>query len=59
MNKEEKSVFDLVEGMTAVDPNQLADFQRAMTEEIIPEIVRVVEERRAAAAETYHCQLRH
>lgn len=58
MYKEEKSIFDLVEGMTVVDPKDLADFRRAMAEEVIPEIVKVVEERRVAAAESCHCQLK-
>ena len=45
-------MFEAIEGLTQVDPNALADFQRAMTEEVIPEIVKVVEERRMSAAES-------
>lgn len=58
MDNKEKSVFDDVEGLTPIDPNAFADFKRAMTEEVIPEIVRVVEERRLAAAESRHWQLK-
>ena len=46
----ETTVFDLVEGVTPVDPKALADFERTMTEEVIPEIVRVMDQRRLFAA---------
>lgn len=55
---DKKSVFDLIEGLTKVDPEALADFKRAMTEDVIPEIVKVVEERRLQAAESRHWQLK-
>jgi|GEM_PF-1573782 len=57
MDKKESGVFDQIEGLTPVDPEALADFKREMTEEVIPEIVRVVEERRMLAAESRHRQL--
>ncbi len=57
-DKNEADVFEVIEGLTPVDPNALADFQRAMNEEVIPEIVRVVEERRMLAAESRHWQLK-
>ena len=44
--KEDKGVFDLIEGFTAVDPAALAEFKQEMTQQVIPEIVKVVEERR-------------
>jgi hypothetical protein len=56
--KEDKGIFDLVEGLTAVDPAALADFKQEMTQEVIPEIVKVVEERRVLAAESRHWQLK-
>ncbi len=56
--EEDKGVFDLVEGLTSIDPNALADFQREMTQEVIPEIVKVVEERRMLAAESRQWQLK-
>lgn len=55
---EDKGVFDLVEGLTSVDPKALADFKQEMTQEVIPEIVKVVEERRMLAAESRHWQLK-
>lgn len=57
MEKDEPSVFDQIEGLTPVDPDALADFERAMTDDVVPEIVRVVEERRMLAAESRHRQL--
>lgn len=53
-----KGVFELVDGLTGVDPSRLAEFKRAMTEEVIPEIVKVVEERRLHAAESRQWQLK-
>ena len=41
-----------------VDPTALADYQRTMNEEVIPEIRRVVDERRALAAESRDWQLK-
>jgi hypothetical protein len=48
------SIFELIDGLTPVDPAALAEFKRA----IIPEIVRVIEERQAIAAKTRHLPLR-
>jgi hypothetical protein len=56
--EDKNGVFDLVEGLTAVDPNALAEFKQEMTEEVIPEIVKIVEERRLLAAESRHWQLK-
>jgi hypothetical protein len=60
MDKEKKEgdIFEVIEGLTPIDPKNLADFQRAMNEEVIPEIVKVVEERRMLAAESRHWQLK-
>jgi hypothetical protein len=57
-DSEETGVFDRVEGLTPVDAAALEDFKRAMTDEVIPEIVRVVEERRLLAAKSRHWQLK-
>jgi hypothetical protein len=54
----DKGVFDLVEGLTPVDPKKLADFEQAMSEEVIPEIVKVVEKRRTLAAKSRRWQLK-
>lgn len=56
--KPAKSVFEVVEGLTPVDPEVVKDFQQAMTEEVIPEIEKVIEERRLLAAHTRHQQLK-
>jgi hypothetical protein len=48
---ENKNVFDLIEGLTPVDPSAVAAFLQAMTTEVIPEIVEVVDERRMLAVE--------
>jgi hypothetical protein len=58
MDKRETDVFNVVEGLTTIDPKALEEFKRAMTEEVIPEIVRVVEERRMLAAESREWQLK-
>ena len=58
MDKDESNVFDVIEGLTPVDQNALTDFTRTMTEEVIPDIVRVVEERRMLAAESRRWQLK-
>ena len=55
---EKQDVFELIQGLTEVDPQQLAEFKRTMTEEVIPEVVKVVEERRLHAAESRQWQLK-
>jgi hypothetical protein len=54
----EQKLLDKIEGLTEVDPQQIQDFKRLMTEEVIPEIVKVVEERRLKAAESRLWQLK-
>lgn len=59
MNKDdENNASEVTEGLTPVDPKSLEDFQREMTEHVIPEIRRVVEERRVRAAESRQLQLK-
>ena len=53
-----KSVFEIVEGLTPVDPQVVKDFQQAMNEQVIPEIVQIIEERRLLAAQTRHLQIK-
>ena len=55
---EKQDAFELVQHLTEVDPQQLAAFKRTMTEEVIPEIVKVVEKRRLKAAESRQWQLK-
>ena len=56
--RDEKGVFDLIQGLTEVDPKALEDYLLAMKRDVIPEIVRVVDERRTLAAESRHWQLK-
>ena len=56
---EEKLTLPAVtEGAQSVDPHRLQEFRRLMTDEVIPEIVKVVEERRLRAAESRQWQLK-
>jgi len=48
----EVTLLDTLEGVTEVDPDEFQEFRRLMTEEVIPEIVEAVEERRLRAAES-------
>ena len=59
-NKDEKgrSFLDQIEGSRKVDPEQLAEFRKAMIEDVIPEIVKVVEDRQLRAAETRQRKLK-
>lgn len=57
--KKETGVFAQIEGLTPVDPAALEDYKRAMTEKVIPEIVRVVEQRRVLAAESRRRHLKY
>jgi hypothetical protein len=52
MVENEHELFKLVEGLKQVDPHALADFDREMAEEAIPEIIREVEKRRMLAADS-------
>ena len=55
---DENNIFDLIEGLKPVDPAALEEFEEAMSEEVIPKIVEVVEERRLKAAVSRHWQLK-
>lgn len=59
MEKDEEAKIDLVAGLTPVDQAALAEFKKVMADEVIPEIVRVVEERRLGAADSRLWQLKH
>ncbi len=54
----ESKLLDKIDGVTRVDPQQFKAFERLMTEEVIPEIVKVVEERRLLAAQSREWQLK-
>ena len=54
---EPNMVFDIVEGLSPVDPQALEPFRKAM-DEAIPDIAREEDERRALAAESRRRQLK-
>jgi hypothetical protein len=58
MDDRDTDVLKGVEGLKPIDPQALVEFQREMTEQVIPEILRVVEERRVLAAESRQWQLK-
>lgn len=57
MDKDKSGVFKLVKGLKPVDTSALADYEREMTDEAIPEIIRDVDKRRMLAAESRHRML--
>lgn len=60
MSKDDESnVSEITKDLTPVDPKTLEDFEREMTEHVIPEIKAVVEERRVRAAESRQLQLKY
>ena len=58
MDKKEKGILENIAGLQPVNPADLAEFKRAMSEEVIPEILRVIDERRLQAAKSRHWQLK-
>ncbi len=48
----------VIRGLTPADRKAIKDFKREMTDKVIPEILRLVEERRALAAESRQRQLK-
>ena len=56
--QESQDVFDEIEGLTSVDADDIKEFEVAMNEQVIPEIVEVVEKRRMLAAKTRHWHLK-
>jgi hypothetical protein len=51
-------VFEVVQGLEPIDPKVFEDFQKAMADDVIPDIVDVVEARRLLAAQTRQQQLK-
>jgi len=54
-----KKIREIVKELQPVEPEVIKDFMAAMTNKVIPEIVKTIEERRLAAAETRLKQLRY
>ncbi len=57
MKNDKTGVFKIVEGLKPVDAGALADYEREMTEQAIPQIIEDVERRRMLAAESRHRRL--
>lgn len=57
MDKNQSELFKLVKGLKSVDASALADYEREMSDEAIPDIIRDVEKRRMLAAESRHRRL--
>lgn len=49
----------IIEGLDPIDPALLEEFKRAMNEEAIPKILKMVEERKLKAAETLQWPLKN
>lgn len=47
-----------LQGLAVVDPNVLQEFLKEMDEQVIPDIVKAMEERRLQAAESRQWQLK-
>lgn len=58
MDKKKTNIFDEIEKLKPVDPKALENFKRTMTEEVIPEVVKVIEERCMFAAISRKRQLK-
>lgn len=52
MDKPKTGAFRIVEGLMPVDPKALEDYERGMTEEAIPEMIKDVERRQMLAAQS-------
>lgn len=56
-DKSQSGLFKLVDGLKPVNASDLADYEREMRDEAIPDIIRDVEKRRMLAAESRHRRL--
>ena len=55
--KQDQKLLEQIEGLTAVKSSDLREFKQAMNK-VIPDIVKIVEERRLRAAKSRHWQLK-
>ena len=55
----ETGVFTQIDGLKPVDPAALEQFKEEMTTTVIPEIVKVVEQRRVLAADSRRRHLKY
>jgi len=56
--KKEADSFDAIDGLCAVNPESFREFEQAMRDEVIPEIVEVIQKRRLLAAKSRRWQLK-
>lgn len=54
---DKKQTFDNLKGVTPIDYKMLEGFKREMTEKVVPEIVKIVEERQLLAQQSRHRRL--
>lgn len=52
MNDKKDGSTEFLRGTSPLDPKELEDFERAMSEEVIPDIVKIAEERRLLVAQS-------
>ena len=52
MPENDESALSGIKGLTNMDPAELARLQKVMMDEVIPEILKAVEERQLRAAES-------
>ena len=57
MDEEKAGIFKLLQNLKPVDSKSLEDFEREMTEQVVPKIVQDVERRRMLALESRHRRL--
>ena len=58
MENKENNSSEIMKNLTPVNPKDLEDFKCAMNDEVIPEILKVTEERRILAAESRQWHLK-
>jgi len=56
--RELNGVFDLVRGLTEVDASAFDEFRKAMAQDVIPNVIKIVDQRRLLAATSRNRQLK-
>jgi hypothetical protein len=56
--REQNGVFDLVGGLTVVDAAAFDEFRQAMAQDVIPNVIKIVDQRRLLAATSRTRQLK-
>lgn len=58
MKDKEKDILDIKKLLTPVDPKELQEFEHVMKTDVIPKILKVVDDRRMSAAKSRLWQLK-